>query len=325
MRLRGGVADGRQQDGQVVGFVIGWNDDQRPRHQGAFLCCAGYRVDTPCGARSPAGLRSGIGGSFRKGEFMRLIKTGKMSRAQALGVLGLVIAVLAGGAAWGVRQAQRVLLPTGKEIQPQGVQTDVGSFPVNMALSPDGKWLVVTNTGFREHLSVLSATDGHLVSQVPFNTPLNGRAKTALYVGLAFGPGGGDPAGSPLYVSRGPEDRVSIFTLDAEGKLTDTGRALENPSTLPADARSSRPNFIANLVLSSDGKRCYAVNNMTSQYTDFKGSISILDTVNNKVLGRVVTPGFPYAIAAITKGADADKKVYVSSERDGVVSVLDVS
>ena len=39
----------------------------------------------------------------------------------------------------------------------------------------------------------------------------------------------------------------------------------------------------------------------------------------------MTTPGFPYAIAALTKGVSADKKVYVSSEQDGCVSVLDVS
>src|SRR5579871_4678481 len=57
-------------------------------------------------------------------------------------------------------------LVTGKTITPQGTQTNVGSFPANMILSPDGEYLIVTNTGYREFLSVLSTKDGHLVSQV---------------------------------------------------------------------------------------------------------------------------------------------------------------
>src|SRR5690242_18283364 len=53
-------------------------------------------------------------------------------------------------------------LPTGKIITPRGTQTSVGSFPANMIVSPDEKYLIVTNTGFREYLSVLSTKDGHL-------------------------------------------------------------------------------------------------------------------------------------------------------------------
>ena len=51
-------------------------------------------------------------------------------------------------------------LVTGKRLTPQGQQTDVGSFPANLVLSPDGNYVLVTNTGFREYLSVLRASDG---------------------------------------------------------------------------------------------------------------------------------------------------------------------
>jgi YVTN family beta-propeller protein len=244
-------------------------------------------------------------------------------------LLCVFIAAVAAGAVTARGRRQSVLpaplLPTGRAIAPQGAQTEVGSFPVNMALSPDGKWIAVTTTGFRQYLSLLSAADGRLVSQLPFNTPLAGsRAKTALYVGLAFGPAKPGEA-APLYVSRGPEDRISLFSVDAEGRLTDTGRALEDPSELPKEAGSLRPNFIAGIALSATGARLYAVHNETSAWTKYRGSVSILDIASHRVVGRVTTPGFPYAIAAVTKGVDADRKVYVSSERDGVVSALDVA
>ncbi|SRR5579884_47193 len=251
-------------------------------------------------------------------------RTGRRRRI-ALWVIATGIAALGGVAAGGrMRQTGEEAAPlsTGRAITPQGQQTPVGSFPANLALSPDGKWLVVTNTGFRQFLSVLSTEDGHLVSQVPFNSPRpdDKESQTALYVGLAFGPAA--DGGQTLYVSRGPEDRVSIYKLDAEGKLTDTGRALDDPTGRP---KESGPNFVAGIALSSDGARLYAVNNETSLATHLKGAVSVLDTAGNRVLGKVETPGFPYAIAALTQGAQADKKVYVTSERDGVVSVLDVT
>ena len=241
-------------------------------------------------------------------------------------VVAVTLAVTIGIGAWGNRkqdETKNVPLVTGKMITPTGQHTDVGSFPANMAVSPDGKFVVVTNTGFRQYLTVLSAKDGHRVSQLSFNELIKGetRKKVSLYYGLAFAPANATGSTATLYVSRGPEDKVSIYKLDDEGKLTDTGKPLDNPSDLPVAAG---PNFIAGIALSSDGWRLYAVNNETNAFTGQTGSISIIDILNNKVLGKVKTPGFPFAIAALTQGTFADKKVYVTSERDGVVSALDV-
>ena len=247
-----------------------------------------------------------------------------------LGVL-TAAALLGGRVAWGGRQdtAAQPPLPTGKRLVLQGQQTNVGSFPINMALSPDGKFIAVTNTGFRQYLSILSADDGHLISQLPFNPNANDRNdKTSLYVGLVFEPKPlSNNSTCRLYASRGPEDKISCFTLDAEGRLA-FKNDMANPSSLPQAAKSAQPNFCAHLALSSDGGFLYVVNNKSSAYTDFKGSISVIPTsllaVNFtlETVGHAKTPGFPYAIAVVTKGPSADKKVYVSSEQDGCVSVL---
>ena len=174
-----------------------------------------------------------------------------------LGVLAAV-ALVGGKTAWGHRQDadSQPPLPTGKRLLPQGQQTNVGSFPVNMVLSPDGKFIAVTNTGFRQYLSILSAADGHLISQLPFNpNPDDKNDKMSLYVGLAF-------ESTPLtgtstyrlYASRGPEDKISRFELDGAGRLTFKDD-LANPSGLPKAAKSAQPNFVAHLALSQDGSR----------------------------------------------------------------------
>lgn len=215
---------------------------------------------------------------------------------------------------------EAVPLVTGKFITPQGRQTNVGSFPANMILSPDGRFAVVTNTGSQQYVSVLSVEDGRLLSQIEVKGERKDGSKKeeGLYYGLAFGP---QAEGKwPLYVSRGAEDRVSLYALDKAGTLSDTGKSLENPSGVP---EFKSPHHIAGLALSRDSRRLYAVNNNTGPYTDLKGSLSILDIAANRVVAKVMLPGFPFAVAAVTKGRNADKKVYVSSERDGVVSVVD--
>ncbi len=243
----------------------------------------------------------------------------------ALGVATAGVCVGLAAARGGRQNAAEAPLSTGKLLTLQGrQQTEVGSYPANMILSPDGKWIVVTDTGAREFLSVLDATTGKLVSQIGVGND-GGRNKPALYVGLAFGPSPNAEGSLSLYASHGPEDKVAVYTVGMDGKLTDTGHSLDDPSGLPAEAKAARPNFLAGLALSADGRRCYAVHNETSAFTDYKGSVSVIDTASNRVLGKVTTPAFPYAIAVRTESAGNAETVYVASERDGVVSILDAS
>jgi YVTN family beta-propeller protein len=211
-------------------------------------------------------------------------------------------------------------LVTGRRITPEGKQTNVGSFPANMLLSPDGRYLVVTNTGYRQFLSVLSGEDGHLVSRLAFNALRKdgSRKKEGLYFGLAFGAGG--KGETLLYVSRGAEDRIGVYRLTPEGTLAEVGPALDDPSGVGG---FRFPHHVAGLALNRDGSRLYAVNNNTGPESGNHGSLSILDTTANRVVGKVPVGGYPYSVAAVTAGPAADRKVYVTSERDGVVSVVD--
>ncbi len=118
-----------------------------------------------------------------------------------------------------------IFLPTGKQIAPLGSHTPVGSFPANALLSPDGKFLVVTTTGFRQFLSVVRIADGRVVSRIAFNGQADGggKQKDQLYYGLAFG--AAKDGITLLYASCGGLDCADVFTLDAGGVLTDTAKA----------------------------------------------------------------------------------------------------
>lgn len=80
-------------------------------------------------------------------------------------------------------------LVTGGSLTPQGRRTDIGSFPANIALSPGGRYVLVTDSGFRESLSVLQADNGQLVSRLDWNgpSPIFAKKKKALYYGLVCG------------------------------------------------------------------------------------------------------------------------------------------
>src|SRR5579862_7068953 len=152
-----------------------------------------------------------------------------------LATIGLLIAAAASAPAQDAARDETPL-PTGRIITPMGRQTNVGSFPCNMVLSPDGKYIVVSSSGFREYLSVLSVDDGHLVSQLDFNAPLKGTPeKQTLYYGLAWS----HTAIPLLYVSRGDEQTVSQYILTTDGKLEQAGepRSLASPNAVGKNSR----------------------------------------------------------------------------------------
>lgn len=210
--------------------------------------------------------------------------------------------VLIAGAAYTLRQTSRVdRLVVGRFISPQGEQTEVGSFPVNMALSPDGRFLVVTNVGFRQQLTVIDAANGQVTDRVPFLASSKG--DTSLYYGLAF-------RGNTLYASQGSQDRIGVFDLGDDGKLkrirTDVYQPEPNPAKLPG--------HIAGIAVGTD--QTAIVFNQSHSWNDFRGRVLIRGAQDR----TVDVPAFPLA-AVMTK----DGRTYVSCERDGLVAAIEPS
>lgn len=208
-------------------------------------------------------------------------------------------------------------LVTGKHITPRGQHVAVGSFPCNMLPVHDGRFVVVTNSGFRQALSVISTATGQLVSRIDITGARNG-VKEGLYYGLAAEKPTAE--GQVIWVSRGSEERVHAYRVDANGQLTDLDRSLSVPR--PGGPTAPR-DVIAGVAVNSTGTLLYAAGNMTSRRTGFQGTLTILNTSDGRTVATARVGGFPLAVAALTAGPHADRKVYVSSERDAVVHALD--
>ncbi len=226
--------------------------------------------------------------------------------------------------------SESVPLVTGKRITPQGRQTNVGSYPANMTLTPDGKYVVVTNAGFRQFVHVLSASDGSVVSRMEVSAQRTdgSNKKEGLYYGIAIGAedGAGGRRFWPLYLSRGAEDRVWALRIDSEGNLRNPEGDKATFTFLDARGEGWKPEnakHLAGIALSGDGRTLFAANNETGPQTNLQGSLSIIDVPGRKLKTDVTVGGYPFAVAAITRGPNADKKVYAASERDGLVQVVD--
>ena len=190
-----------------------------------------------------------------------------------------------------------VRLPVGRTISPSGTQQNVGSLPVNMALTSDGKFVIVTGAGFRQYLCCLNAATGKLALPVTraataptdgsiqsppdsrsllafTNTSLDSRSN-GLYYGLAVHT---NADGSyTAYVSQGGNAKIAVVHVASDGALTQTG-SIALKST----------DFAAGIALDNNNKLYVAVNdyvgNSLYDAATTPGSMAIYDLNNPAVI-----------------------------------------
>src|SRR6266496_1435530 len=89
-----------------------------------------------------------------------------------------------------VTKAALTQLPTGARLDTAGHSFAVGNMPLAMILSPEGDYLVVSLSGWREQgLQVVERKSGRVLQTLP---------QPSAFLGLAF-----SPDGQTLYVSAG--------------------------------------------------------------------------------------------------------------------------
>jgi len=182
------------------------------------------------------------------------------------------------------------LLNSGWKVKPAGTQISLDTLPMSSVLSPDGRFLVVLNGGYRPpSLSVLDAKDGREVgrTQVP-----------DAWLGLAF-----SSNGRTLWVGGGSQASIFEFSFDENGKLQP---ARTFAIVKPAD-RTSR-DFIGDVAIAPDGHLLYACD----LYHD---SIVVVNTQSGVVIDRYKTGRRPYRILFNPDG----KTFYVTSWADGTM------
>ncbi len=210
--------------------------------------------------------------------------------------------------------ARQMPLVTGKRLStpPRGASQDVGSLPMNLVLTPDERFVISSDMGFRQSLWSIDARTGHGLSHLDF--PRGG--VDGLYYGLATERRGSE---TMVYASQGATSSVLVAKLSADGTLSKVGTLKLRPGDLAAG-----------ICLDGRGYLYVAINTFSVGTNDIRvmttpGALAILDLKTGAEVGRWKfgkwLTNFPFAVSVLRDGSRA----YVSSQRDGSVTVLNTS
>ncbi len=189
-------------------------------------------------------------------------------------------------------------LPTGVSLDPVAGSHLVGNFPLAMALAPGGERVALLLGGWREQgVQIVDRKSGAVVQTLP---------QVSAFLGLAF-----SPDGKTLYASGGDDDSIFIYRWNggeavADGKIDLVERPKPAPKENPKDLAGTQ--YPAGIAVSHGGRLLYVAENLSD-------TLAVVDLTTGKVIQRVETDRYPYAVVA-----DARGNVYVSAWGDSTVN-----
>jgi len=188
----------------------------------------------------------------------------------------------------------KTTLPNGRFITPLGKQIPTAPHPYGLTLSPDGNIAVTANSGIRPFsLSVIrNLKSGQPeVQQIPPGHETDDGILAAVFMGLAI-----SPDNQTLYAAGGQENKIYLFDI-----LNGTSKG-EISCALKNDSVDYSHGYIGDLVLTSDGKMLYAVDQIGFR-------LIVIDAAQNKVVNNIPVGRYPFGVALSTD----EKSVFVAN------------
>jgi YVTN family beta-propeller protein len=174
------------------------------------------------------------------------------------------------------------ILPGGRIAAPAGACLFVGSNPLGLALSPDGRYAIVSNDGLPpgSSLSVVDTRTMQITGE--YRDP-----SAAFFMGVALAPDPSDPSRTIVLASDGAAGSVRLFDLDAGGQLTPQAKAIALPA--PPGGRA----FPAQIAIAPDERTAYVADNLNN-------TIVAIDIATQTVSRSLPVGDFPLYVTAGT-------------------------
>lgn len=183
-----------------------------------------------------------------------------------------------------------VMLNSGWRLRPAGTQIPLDTFPMSTALTPDGRYLLVLNGGYRPpSVMVLDAKSLRVIHKE--NVPDG-------WLGLALAPNG-----KTVYVGGGSRSSIYSFTIEEDGRLS----GLRTFEVVP-QAQRKHSDFLGDVAVSPDGRLVYAA-------MLHRDEIVVINPLSGMTIERIKTGRRPYRILFHPDG----KSFYVSSWADAAI------
>lgn len=197
------------------------------------------------------------------------------------------------------------VLPSGRILHPTGANVVTGMNALGVALSPDGRYAIVSNDDERQAATVSAldglSTGGYSLAVVDTQTMAIVSRYTAanetFFVGVVATPDPARPGATLVLASGGASNDVYALDLDATGHLTpDAKHTIAIPIPLDPHFANNGHAFPSTIVLDPSFPRAYVVNNLGND-------VATIDLATRTVAGPNVAVGyFPLAAAATRTG-----------------------
>jgi YVTN family beta-propeller protein len=202
------------------------------------------------------------------------------------------------------------LLPNGWTLTPEGKQIPVSDLPLNMILSNDGRYLLVTTNGNGDQtVDIIDLTAGQSVQTIKV-------AKSWLGIALS-------PDNKRFFVSGGDDNEILVYDF-AAGKATAAGKinlgseAYHKLDGRGRDAARRAGNgefaFPAGIAVTPNGKWLYAAENLANK-------VAVVDLASQKVVKKIEVGEYPYDCEMTRDG----KRLYVSNWGSRSLAVIDTA
>ena len=187
------------------------------------------------------------------------------------------------------------LLNSGWRLDPVGKQISLDTLPMSSAVTPDGKYMLVLNCGYKPpSISVIDVASGSLKSST---------SVPDAWLGMTI-----SPKGDRVYTSGG--QRASVFEFSLENGV------LKQTREFPTAAGPTRAahDFVGDVTFAPDGHLLYAAD----LYND---AVVVVNPQSGTVIQRIKTGRRPYRILFHPDG----KSFFVSHWADGTVGQYDTA
>jgi len=193
----------------------------------------------------------------------------------------------------GFLDSNTVLLPNHWQLSPAGKNIGLGDFPLNMAMSPDGRYLAINHNGHsRQFVAVIDLQTEKKISDVTVDKS---------FYGIAF-----SKNGQMLFVSGAADNIIYAYDFNRGYLSNDRKIVLDKPTA---------KTYPAGIAVSDDGRFLYSADNLSN-------TVSVVSIASSNIGKRIALGegSYPYTVTPARDG----KSLFVSLWGKSAVGVLDV-